>query len=162
MYVAPFSLSSFSVSHLHPSLPTYLYVHFSTLESFKLSSTWASRTSVHIHARVFRVFALVYVLVRLVASQTLANQPIIAYLFINLPLHFQRSIPSFSIVISYFYSVFFFLSSKSRTRIVPIIFVLPTCFSTNFIAITIRLHSDDRLILITIVYRFVKRVVYVG
>lgn len=41
MYVAPFSLSSFSVSHLHPSLPTYLYVHFSTLESFKLSSTWA-------------------------------------------------------------------------------------------------------------------------
>lgn len=162
MYVAPFSLSSFSVSHLHPSLPTYLYVHFSTLESFKLSSTWASRTSVHIHARVFRVFALVYVLVRLVASQTLANQPIIAYLFINLPLHFQRSIPSFSIVISYFYSVFFFLSSKSRTRIVPIIFVLPTCFSTNFIAITIRLHSDDRLILITIVYRIVKRVVYVG
>lgn len=112
MYVAPFSLSSFSVSHLHPSLPTYLYVHFSTLESFKLSSTWASRTSVHIHARVFRVFALVYVLVRLVASQTLANQPIIAYLFINLPLHFQRSIPSFSIVISYFYSVFFsFLSN---------------------------------------------------
>lgn len=162
MYVAPFSLSSFSVSHLHPSLPTYLYVHFSTLESFKLSSTWASRTSVHIHARVFRVFALVYVLVRLVASQTLANQPIIAYLFINLPLHFQRSIPSFSIVISYFYSVFFFPFFQISHPYRSDHFRRPTCFSTNFIAITIRLHSDDRLILITIVYRFVKRVVYVG
>lgn len=96
-----------------PSLPSHLFtytsLHSKALNSLPLGH---SRTSVHIHARVFRVFALVYVLVRLVASQILANQPIIAYLFINLPLHFQRSIPSFSIVISYFYSVFFsFLSN---------------------------------------------------
>lgn len=163
MYVAPFSLSSFSVSHLHPSLPTYLYVHFSTLESFKLSSTWAFA---HIRTYPCACIPCIRACLRTRTTRSFPNsgestyhrlfiyQPSSAFSTIN-PIILDRY---FLFLLSFFFFPFFQISHPYRSDH----FRRPTCFSTNFIAITIRLHSDDRLILITIVYRFVKRVVYVG
>ena len=124
MYVAPFSLSSFSVSHLHPSLPTYLYVHFSTLESFKLSSTWAFA---YIRTYPCACIPCIRACLRTRTTRSFPNSGESTYhrLFIYQPSSAFSTINPI-ILDRYFLfllSFFFFLSSKSRTRIVPIIFV---------------------------------------
>lgn len=123
MYVAPFSLSSFSVSHLHPSLPTYLYVHFSTLESFKLSSTWAFA---YIRTYPCACIPCIRACLRTRTTRSFPNSGESTYhrLFIYQPSSAFSTINPI-ILDRYFLFLlsFFFLSFKSRTRIVSIVFV---------------------------------------